>query len=302
MPIPTGGTGRLVIGVKNVHVAEQLTDVPGIPTGTFSYDTPVLLDGASESIDVADAVTSNIWYGDNKTIATSISKGAAEITLSKQDLDEPQEAFLLGKTIVNDYVLDNAEDVPPYLALMYELTYDDGGSKFVQWDKLRFQEPNPNGATKTDTVEYQPQELVGQAIARLADGRRKRTRIATAAEVDSVRTSFFANANDAAVTALTVTVNPLDGATGVVTSIAPTLTFNNEMQTDLVNGSNIQLIDTSSGDTVTSTITIDATKKIVTITPGSALTAATKYIINLTDNLRDIFGQGISQSTDFTTA
>ena len=302
MAIPTGGTGRLITGVKNVNVAELLTDVPGIPTGTFSYDTPVLLDGASESIDVADAVNTTVWYGDNKTIASSIAKGAAEITISKQDLDQAQEAFLLGKTITDNYVLDNSEDIPPYVALMYELTYDDKSSKFVQWDKLRFMEPNPNGSTKTDTVEYQTQELVGQAISRLADSRRKRTRIATASEVDSVRTSFFANANDASVTALNVTEVPTDGTTGIVITIAPTLTFNNEMQPTLANNSNVQLIECGTGDTISSTISIDATNKIVTITPDSSLSGTTQYIINLSDNLRDIFGQGISQSTDFTTA
>ena len=302
MAIPTGGIARLKTGCTNVHVAELLTDIPGIPVGTFSYDTPVLLDGATNTIDIADAVNSTQWYGDNQTISDSIAKGVIEVTLTKQSLSQDQEAFLLGKTIVNNYVIDKSNDIPPFVAVMYELTYDDGGSKFVQINKLRFQEPAVGATTITDTTELQALELVGNGIPRLADGVRKRTRIADVSTVDSIRTEFFGNANDATVIALTVAESPLDGATGEAITVIPTLTFNNEMQSTLANSSNVQLIDTVTGDTVATTISIDSTNKIVSITPGASLSAATKYIINLSDNLRDVFGQGISQSTDFTTA
>ena len=176
MPIPTGGVARLKTGCTNVHVAELLTDVPGIPVGTFSYETPVLLDGATNTIDIADSVNASQWYGDNKTISDSIAKGVIEVTLTKQSLSQEQEAFLLGKTIIDNFVIDNASDIPPNVAVMYEITYEDGGIKFVQINKLRFQEPSVGATTITDTTELQALELVGNGIARLADGRRKRTR------------------------------------------------------------------------------------------------------------------------------
>jgi len=51
---------------------------------------------------------------------------------------------------------------------------------------------------------------------------------------------------------------------------------------------------------VTALVTLDATKKIVTINPGSSLTGATPYL--LTYAVTDIYGQVLQGAVNFTTA
>jgi phi13 family phage major tail protein len=296
--IPTGGTARLVTGIKNVHVAEVITDVKDVAT---TYDTPVRLDGASESLDITDNVNSSEWYGDNQSIVADQAKGSMDVTISKQDVDDPQEAYLLGKSIVNSYVEDKVSDKAPYVALQYELTYEDGGSKFTQLDKLRFQENTKGGTTKTESVTFQPDSMIGKAIARLSDGRRKRSRIADVADVDAIRTSFFGNANDTSPTALVLTTTPLDAATGVVVSDDIILTYNNEMLESTFVSPNVQLIKVSDGTPVALVWTSDITKKIWNGAHVD-LDAATDYILVVSDNVRDVFGQGVSEIVNFTTA
>lgn len=300
MPIRTGQS-RIVSGVQNVHVALVTQDT--VAAGT-TYDTPVRMDGVSDSISITDNVNTAIYYGDNRAAATAIAKGTIDLTISKEDMSQEQEADILGKTINADgFVEDAVSDNPPYMATMYELTYEDGGSKFVQIDKVRYQEPGTNGTSKTDNVEFQPMSLVGMGIARNSDGRRKRTRIVSASEVDAARTAFFANANDnaGAIPALTATSVPLDAATGVAVSANLVVTFSNTMQEASANSSNIMLI-TATGTAATSvTYAWDATGKILTIGHAN-LTAATAHLLIITDNVRDMYGQGIDIVVNFTTA
>lgn len=298
MPLPVGGTPKLVTGIKNVYVAEVLTDVQG---GTTTYDSPGRLDGATESLDITDNVNSTEWYGDNQAVVSSSAKGVIESTMLRQSVSDAQAAYILGNQVVNSYVEDNVADVAPYFAIMYELTHEDGGSKFVQIDKNRFQENTKGATTKTDTTTYQPDEIIGKGIARLSDGRRKRSRIVEAADVATVRAAFFGDANDTAPTALTLTTTPLDAATGVVVGADIVLTYNNEILESTVVSPNVQLIKVSDGTPVALTWTSDLAKEVWNGAHAD-LDAATDYILVVTDNVRDVFGQGVSQIANFTTA
>lgn len=299
MGVPNTGTPTLVTGVKNVHAAEMLSDVQG---GSASYETPsVRLTGVTDSLDVTDNVNQTTYYGDDSAAATAQAKGVMDVTISKQNLDDAQHAFLMGNTIENGYVLDNAQDNPPYVALQYELSLDNGGAKFVQLDKVQFRQGTQGGSTKTDTVEFQALNLVGQAVARLSDGRRKRTRIVDAVDVASVRASFFGNANDASAPALTITTIPSNATTGVVVSEDIVLTASNELLEATVTNGNIQLFKDSDGSEVDLVLTLDATDKIITATHDD-LEATTDYTLVVSDDLRDVYGQGISKFVTFTTA
>jgi hypothetical protein len=91
---------------------------------------------------------------------------------------------------------------------------------------------------------------------------------------------------------------PTDGATGIVVSADQTLTFNNTLPATAVN--HIVLCKASDGTIPAGSITLDSTKKIVTINPTSSLTGATAYII--TYAVTDIYGQSLSGVINFTTA
>ena len=84
------------------------------------------------------------------------------------------------------------------------------------------------------------------------------------------------------------TFNPINGATDVLINATPTISFNEAIRntddseiTDANVGSLVTLKEKISGNTVASTITIDATKKLITITPSSNLTNELEYEISL---------------------
>ncbi len=98
-------------------------------------------------------------------------------------------------------------------------------------------------------------------------------------------------------TAITLASVPLNNATAVAVSVNPVLTFNNA----LVDYS-ATLIKSSDNSIVPSTATIDASNKVVTIRPTSALTAATIYLL-VVSSVKDVYGQSQApQVIKFTTA
>ena len=48
-------------------------------------------------------------------------------------------AELLGKKVVKGQVVDNTSDVPPYVALLYRLPYDNGKNLYVCYYKMKFE-------------------------------------------------------------------------------------------------------------------------------------------------------------------
>ena len=63
---------------------------------------------------------------------------------------------------------------------------------------------------------------------------------------------------------------------------------------------NVSLIKVSDFSIVAGAITLDSTKKIVTINPTSSLTASSDYVIAY--NVTDVYGQHLSGAVNFTTA
>lgn len=91
--------------------------------------------------------------------------------------------------------------------------------------------------------------------------------------------------------------NPANAATGVATNVHPTVTFAQAMQDATVtNTSNIFITG------VTSTLAVDATHKIVTITPTSPSTLAnsTSYVINVTNGCKQTDGVPLASTVTST--
>lgn len=92
------------------------------------------------------------------------------------------------------------------------------------------------------------------------------------------------------------TIVPADGAASVAKNASIVLTFNNAIAQ-----SSISVLNGTSGDLVACAQAWDATKKILTITPSSALAGTTKYIVAV-NGVVDVYGQALATSAkDFTT-
>ena len=99
------------------------------------------------------------------------------------------------------------------------------------------------------------------------------------------------------------TVTPTDGAAAVAVSTDIVWTFSEAIQDASVNGSSFILMKASDGSQVAGALSIDSTKKIVTMNPTVDLTAATPYIA-VASNVKDLAGNVMAAAsiTNFTTA
>ena len=62
-----------------------------------------------------------------------------EIELETADISLSTYAELLGKKLIKGQVIDNVNDVAPYVALLYRLPKDNGKNRFYCYYKTKFE-------------------------------------------------------------------------------------------------------------------------------------------------------------------
>lgn len=140
------------------------------------------------------------------------------------------------------------------------------------------------------------QGTAGNAVNVKVDGIRVATTWADAAKYE------------ADVTAPTTTFSPVNGATDVAVNTTITISFNEAIRntdnseiTDVNVGSLVTFKEKVSGNTVAATTTIDASKKVITITPSANLTNELEYEVAVAP-VEDAYNNAtVSQTSSFTT-
>lgn len=79
---------------------------------------------------------------------------------------------------------------------------------------------------------------------------------------------------------VTVSTDPIDGATGVAVSKKPTATFNKAMSAGTVHPGNF-VLKKADGTPVETSLSLNGVKKVVTITPTSNLAGDTDYVLTI---------------------
>jgi hypothetical protein len=102
-----------------------------------------------------------------------------------------------------------------------------------------------------------------------------------------------------------VSVNPPNGATGVASNTAVTVTFSENMDASTISTSTIELRNTATDDLIVSTVNYNATTRAATLTPSSSLAEATSYTVRVlggsTDpRVKDLAGNALA--TTFTSS
>lgn len=149
------------IGLKNIHAAlitaEGTTTTYGIPRT------------------ISQAITANITpnfnistlYADDQAVEVDEALGDIDIELGIKDLSTEDYAYLLGKTVNADGVIeDSVNDVAPYLALGFEIPLSGGGKRLYWYYKGKFQPPSSEHTTKQGSVSYQTPTITGKFMAR----------------------------------------------------------------------------------------------------------------------------------------
>ncbi|MGG7145059.1 major tail protein [Clostridium nigeriense] len=285
---------KIVTGVEKAYysILKEDGDTP-------KYDAAKYLPGLREISVTANEEQATI-YAENRLYDSENSLGEIEVTLDFASIDTTDYVALLGKKVASTGgIIESSDDQPPYIALMVEKTLSGGVKEYLTLFKGKLSIPEDKAKTKEGKTEFQTISLNGlfmplengiwkHAVKTTDDNFNEDTH-----KMNWGKTVIIPSEKE--IQKLSVTSNPTNGASSVVTSSDIKLTFNNP----IVSYSAVLLKNDFT--TVTSKIAIDGTNKVVTIKPNSNLTAATKHAVMLTQ-VKDIYGQILEDTIiDFTT-
>ena len=115
-------------------------------------------------------------------------------------------------------------------------------------------------------------------------------------------TTFTTGAVPDLIRALVASFNPTNGSTAVPRGTAVTVTFTDRIQPATVTGTSFVLTVNNTGAVVAGTLTVAPDGLSATFVPAASLAATTIYRIQVSSDIQDLTGQGISFSTaTFTT-
>jgi phi13 family phage major tail protein len=292
--------GKYATGIKNFYVAKQLTDTAGVGA---TYDTPVKLSEAV-SASVEPNVATGRLPGDNRIVATASKFNYATVNITSTSLTAQDEVLVFGKTLGADGVLKSKGEIP-YVAFGFEVTFNDASSEFWWLLKGKFQEPSHSKNTQGDSIEFSQPSISGEFIPRDFDeewkfvGNEGNTGFETITADNWFNAVYEPNPDT---TAPTITVSPLDAATGVAATTTIEWTFSEEIKQEDVHDGNFYLMDVS-GNEVMGVLSTNVGNMIVTLTPDASLSATTDYTAVASKNVRDLGGNNLASTeiTNFTT-
>lgn len=304
---PTAGEYKSVVGLDKVHVSLVTQD----DSSGYVADTPEEFAPAIEA--VAEPTTSqDTQYADNQPFDVLTAEGETKITLTTTNIPIQVLAKYLGKAFdtVSGRMFDTGADAnPPDATLSFRSMKSNGKYRYFQYLKGKFSVPKDEAATAAEKKDPKPSQIVFTAFntvkkfnVGLPEDKSVKRIIGDEDSVNFVGTTWFNQVQTpsiAAPSALALSSSvPVDGTSGISKSLNQTLTFNNVLKAAAVNG--VTLIKASDASVVAGDITLDATRKIITIDPTSDLGATTGYIIVYA--VEDIHGQTLKGAIDFTTA
>jgi phi13 family phage major tail protein len=267
------------------------------------------------AMNIAQAPKSNskTQYADNQPFDVMSAEGETEVDVEITGLQPDLLATILGRVYdaATGRLFDNG-GTPPDVALGFRAKKSDGEYRYYWFLKGKFNSPPEEQATQTDTPDPKSTKLKFVAVRTIYQF----DLLGDESLMDSVKrvvgetsdtsfdeTNWFASVQvpvAGSPASFTCTPSPADGATGVVASVSPTLTFSNPLAGNAENG--IVLVRVSTGAAIAAARTLNAARTIVTINPNSDLTAGAVYLI-VVPGVSDVYGQALADTVyDFTVA
>lgn len=292
-----------VIGIEKLYVAEQTKD----DDIGLTYDTPVRFLGVQE-VDMKPKQNTEKLYAENKLWDQATSLDSVDTTINLTDLTSSQRAMVLGQTIASEGgVYASADDLAPYVALLYKTNLSGGGYRYGVLYKGQFTLPQDSAKGQEGKVVFQTPSISAIFQPTINNGMWEYHVDTTDPNcpVDIDSTWFTAvKIPGADITPPTVTTTPADAATTVAVTANMVWTFNEAIDTNKVTAANFFLVKATDGTLIPGALTIDGTSEIVTLDPTSNLDAATAYIAICTTNVTDVAGNHLAATsiTNFTTA
>ncbi|MNB67230.1 hypothetical protein D3C81_309330 [compost metagenome] len=287
------------IGFKDLFYAKLEED----STGSIVYGSPVRLAKAITGT-VTPTVNTETLFADDGPAETASSIGGIEVQYGIDDLSLPTQADLLGKQIVDGVLIDSNDDIAPYVAVGFRSLKSNGKYRYVWLLKGKFSIPEDSYETKGETPSFQTPTISGTFVTRDHDGHWRFTGDEDQAGFDG--TNWFTAVPNIGgdTTAPTATTVPANNATAVTVGSTIRWTFDKALAESTVNAGNFVVQKADGSGVVAGTLTLDATKKIVSFKSTGNLSAATDYLALAGIGVKDQSGNALAAPiiTKFTTA
>lgn len=291
------------VGLSDLYYAKVLED----SASAYTADTPAWLAPVGTAT-LKPKTANDPQYADDQVADVAISEAESDLEIEVTNVPIDVAAALTGKEFdaATGRVIDT-DGVPDYYAIGFKSKKMNDSYRFYWLLKVMFSPSEESFKTQGEKKEPQMVKLVAKVIktvykwtvnAKLVSVKRvfgdeDTTNFNGATWFNQVQTPSTSSPSALALSSS----SPADEASGVSKTAAKTLTFNNALQDDAVDG--VALLDDADAP-VTCTVTLDATRKIITVTPASALDGSTAHMI--VANVKDLYGQTLSAVVNFTTA
>lgn len=295
---------RSFVGVDSIYYALVTTDdASAYAAGTPAYLAPAM------NISQKPKTNAKTQYADNQPFDAMSSEGETTLDVEITGLQLDVLAALLGRVydVATGRMFDNG-GTPPDVAIGFRAKKRGGNYRYYWFLKGNFMSPTEEQSTETDSPEPKSTKLQFTAIRTIHQfalsgsvtdsvkrvvGEDSDSNFSAASWWSAVQSPSYG-----APSAVTCTPSPADGASGVAVAAVITLTFNNALAANSENGI---VLTTAAGVIKACTRTINAARKVVTLTPTTNLAGSTTYLV-IVPGVVDVFGQALANAVyDFAT-
>lgn len=291
------------VGLSDLYVAEVLED----SASAYTADTPEYLAPVGTAT-VKPKTANDPQYADDQVADVAVSEAESDFEFEVTNVPLELAANMTGKEFdsATGRVVD-MDGVPPYFAVGFKSKKMNDSYRYFWYLKVMFSAPEESFKTQGEKKEPQMVKMTAKAVKTAykftVNGKTDGVKRVFGDEdvTNFVGTTWFDQVQTPATTtpdALALSSsNPADEATGVSKTTGKTLTFNNALKADAIYGVGLF---TDADAAVACTVTLDTTRKIITVTPSSALGGTTAH--RIVANVRDLYGQTLAAIVNFTTA
>lgn len=165
--------------------------------------------------DIEVAMSSEIVraYGDNKVAELGVAHGGVGVSGNFHKIPQSDKDVLLGLEVsAGGLSAHGSNDNPPYVAVVFAKTYEDGSKEYVGLPKGKFMKTNISGATKQGSTTFGQDAISAEFMDREVTGFTKEKSVVVGADDaeantkrDAVFMAVFGVAYPAAPTTTTTT-------------------------------------------------------------------------------------------------
>jgi len=109
-------------------------------------------------------------WGDNEVAELAVTQGTVELSSTFHKLPIEDRTALFGLTKHESGAVGVGNNTPPYTAVMFTKTMEDGSAEYVGLPKGIFTFPESSGTTKQDSVEFSQDQSTGEFMQAEVEG------------------------------------------------------------------------------------------------------------------------------------